>query len=209
MLQWSFSMYRTDVIKPLMEEWTTQKFLGTVRTFGDDRGLTNLLLRDGHDIIYLPEAKARTIVPRTFGVYVRQQLRWRRSFLMESISALGHMWKRPIGASLMFYIVLFLTMASPFVVSYFLIVGPIFDDFNPLVYIFGLTLIILLHQVFYWAFQLPPADKVGFFSFVADVTCLDILYSTITPLGYGYINRQFMGDSIEVNFRQIVRASSW
>ena len=160
----AFSMYRTDVIKPLMGEWTTQKFLGTVRTFGDDRGLTNLLLRDGHNIIYLPKAKARTIVPQTLGVYVRQQLRWRRSFLMESISALGHMWKRPIGASLMFYLVLFLTMASPFVVSYFLIIGPIFDDFNPLLYIVGLTLIILLHQVFYWAFQLPPADKVGFFS---------------------------------------------
>ena len=160
----AFSMYRTEVIKPLMAEWTTQKFLGKIRTFGDDRGLTNLLLRDGHDIIYLPDAKARTIVPQTLRVYIRQQLRWRRSFLMESISAVGHMWKRPLGASSMFYIVLSLTMMSPFVVSYFLILGPIFDGFNPLIYIFGLALIIMLHQTFYWAFQLPPADKVSFFS---------------------------------------------
>ena len=157
-------MYRTDVINPLMAEWTTQKFLGKTRTFGDDRGLTNLILSDGHDSIYLPKAKARTIVPQTLGVYVRQQLRWRRSFLMESISAVSHMWKRPIGASSMFYIILSLTIMSPFVVSYFLIIGPIIDDFNPLIYILGLTLIIMLHQTFYWAFQLPPADKVGFFS---------------------------------------------
>ena len=160
----AFSMYRTEVIKPLMAEWTTQKFLGRIRTFGDDRGLTNLLLRDGHDSIYLPNAKARTIVPQTLQVYIRQQLRWRRSFLMESISAVGHMWKRPLGASSMFYIVLALTMMSPFVVSYFLILGPIFNGFNPLIYLFGLTLIIMLHQTFYWAFQLPPADKVSFFS---------------------------------------------
>ncbi len=160
----AFSMYRTEVIKPLMAEWTTQKFLGRIRTFGDDRGLTNLLLRDGHDSIYLPNAKARTIVPQTLQVYIRQQLRWRRSFLMESISAVGHMWKRPLGASSMFYIVLSLTMMSPFVVSYFLILGPIFNGFNPLIYLFGLTLIIMLHQIFYWAFQLPPADKVSFFS---------------------------------------------
>ena len=160
----AFSMYRTDIIKPLMPEWTTQKFLGRVRTFGDDRGLTNLLLRDGHDSIYLPQAKARTIVPQTLRVYLNQQLRWRRSFLMESISAVTHMWKRPIGASLMFYIILSLTIMSPFVVSYFLILGPIIDGFNPLIYILGLTLIIMLHQTFYWAFQLPPADKVGFFS---------------------------------------------
>ena len=160
----AFSMYRTEVIKPLMAEWTTQKFLGRIRTFGDDRGLTNLLLRDGHDSIYLPNAKARTIVPKTLQVYIRQQLRWRRSFLMESISAVSHMWKRPLGASSMFYIVLSLTMMSPFVVSYFLILGPIFEGFNPLIYILGLALIIILHQTFYWAFQLPPADKVSFFS---------------------------------------------
>lgn len=160
----AFSMYRTDVIKPMMKEWTTQKFLGKTRTFGDDRGLTNLLLRDGHDSIYLPEAKARTIVPQTLRVYVRQQLRWRRSFLMESISALGHMWRRPLGASLMFYMVLSLTIMSPFVVSYFLLIGPIVSGFNPLIYLLGLALIIMLHQTFYWAFQLPPADKVSFFS---------------------------------------------
>ena len=160
----SFSMYRTNVIKPLMNEWTTQKFLGRTRTFGDDRGMTNLILRYGHDTIYLPQAKARTIVPQTLRVYIRQQLRWRRSFLMESISAVSHMWKRPIGASSMFYIILSLTLMSPFVISYFLILGPIFDGFNPLIYLLGLTLIIMLHQTFYWAFQLPPADKVSFFS---------------------------------------------
>jgi len=27
-------------------------------------------------------------------------------------------------------------------------------------------MIVMLHQTFYWAFQLPPDDKVGFFSFM-------------------------------------------
>ena len=112
----------------------------------------------------MSEAKAKTIVPQNAKTYLRQQLRWRRSFLMESLSGLSHMWKRPIGASVMFYIVLSLTLMSPFIVSYFLLVGPIVDSFNPLVYLMGLALIIFLHQTFYWAFQLPPADKIGFFS---------------------------------------------
>jgi len=74
------------------------------------------------------------------------------------------MWKRPLPASLMFHLVFGLTILSPFVVSYFLIIGPVFQEFNPLIYIAGLALIIFMHQTFYWAFQLPPADKVGFFS---------------------------------------------
>ena len=160
----AFSLYRTDSIRPLIEEWENQSFLGRSRTFGDDRGLTNLLLREGYDTIYVSEAKAKTIVPQNAKTYLRQQLRWRRSFLMESLSGLSHMWKRPIGASVMFYMVLSLTLMSPFVVSYFLLVGPIVDSFNPLVYLMGLALIIFLHQTFYWAFQLPPADKIGFFS---------------------------------------------
>tara|TARA_Y100000746_G_scaffold63223_1_gene51991 strand:- start:467 stop:1798 length:1332 start_codon:yes stop_codon:yes gene_type:complete len=160
----AFSIYRTAAIMPLIDVWKNQKFLGRTRTFGDDRGLTNLLLKEGYDTIYIPEAKAKTIVPQNLRTYLKQQLRWRRSFLMESFSALGHMWRRPLGASTMFYVVLSLTLMSPFVVSYFLFLGPIISGFNPLVYLAGLALIILLHQTFYWAFNLPPADKVGFFS---------------------------------------------
>ena len=44
---------------------------------------------------------------------------------MESISGLKHMWRRPLPASLMFHLVLGLTILSPFVVSYFLIIGPV------------------------------------------------------------------------------------
>ena len=160
----AFSLYRTECIRPLIDEWNTQIFLGKNRTFGDDRGLTNLLLRDGYDTIYIPEAKAKTIVPQDLRQYIKQQLRWRRSFLMESISGLKHMWRRPLPASLMFHLVLGLTILSPFVVSYFLIIGPVFGEFNPMIYIAGLALIIFMHQTFYWAFQLPPAGKVGFFS---------------------------------------------
>ena len=85
---------------------------------------------------------------------------------MESLSAVSHMWKRPRPAALAFYGVLFVTMMAPFVVGYFLIYGPLTGATNPLTYASGLTLIVLLHQTFYWAFQMPPADRVGFFSFM-------------------------------------------
>jgi hyaluronan synthase len=162
----AFSLYRTNTIRPMMDEWVNQSFMGMKRTYGDDRGLTNMLLRDGHDTLYVPSARARTTVPHTIVQYIRQQVRWRRSFLMESFIGARHMWRRPTGAALIFYGVLAVTLLSPFVVSYFLLLGPLLGVVNPFAYASGLTLIVMLHQTFYWAFQLPPADKVSFFSFM-------------------------------------------
>ena len=85
---------------------------------------------------------------------------------MESISAVSHMWRRPKPAAMIFYGVLFVTLMAPFIVGYFLIYGPLTGAANPFTYVSGLTQIVLMHQTFYWAFQLPPADKVGFFSFM-------------------------------------------
>ncbi len=160
----AFSVYRTSVLRRVMKEWLSQTFLGVKRTFGDDRGLTNLILRQGLETIYVPTAKASTIVPETLSKYMTQQVRWRRSFIIEAIIGARHMWRRPLGAAMAFYALLLVTLMAPFIVGYFLVLGPITGQVNPLGYLIGLFLIVMLHQTFYWAFQLPPARKVGFLS---------------------------------------------
>lgn len=40
-----FSAYRRSAIMPGLSEWENQTFLGRAATFGDDRALTNLVLR--------------------------------------------------------------------------------------------------------------------------------------------------------------------
>jgi hyaluronan synthase len=160
----AFSVYRTDILRKLMNEWLNQTFLGLRRSYGDDRGLTNLVLREGYDTTYLPIATAETIVPEGLSKYVKQQIRWRRSFVIESIIGVKHMWRRPLGVAMAFYSVLLVTLVSPVIVTYFLLVGPLAGGINPIGYLIGLSLIVVLHQSFYWAFQLPPATKVGFFS---------------------------------------------
>ncbi len=160
----AFSVYRTNILRKLMKEWLTQTFLGVKRTYGDDRGLTNIVLREGFETTYVPIARAETIVPEGLSKYVKQQIRWRRSFVLESIIGAKHMWRRPLGLAMAFYSVLLVTLMAPLIVSYFIFVGPIVGEINPIGYLVGLSLIVILHQSFYWAFQLPPAKKVGFFS---------------------------------------------
>ena len=41
-----FSAYRREAIMPRLEWWESQTFLGVESTFGDDRSLTNCVLRD-------------------------------------------------------------------------------------------------------------------------------------------------------------------
>ena len=73
-----FSAYRREAIAPVLERWENQRFLGRPATYGDDRSLTNFVLRDWN-VRYDELARSRTIVPAHFRLFLRQQLRWKRS----------------------------------------------------------------------------------------------------------------------------------
>ena len=110
----SFSAYRSEVLKSVAdEEWANQKFLGKVRTYGDDRSLTRLVLAKGYDTVYQPFANALTIVPDSMSSFINQQSRWRKGYLFEAIMASSHMWRRPIGAAVLFYLSLLMLVMGP------------------------------------------------------------------------------------------------
>src|SRR6059036_3026677 len=79
-----FSAYRREAILPSLEHWEHQRFLGRPATYGDDRSLTNYVLRDWK-IRYEERAVSRTIVPASVTLFLRQQLRWKRSWTRESV----------------------------------------------------------------------------------------------------------------------------
>jgi N-acetylglucosaminyltransferase len=78
-----FAVYRRSLLDQLWERYLTQTFGGVRCTNGDDLHLTNLILATGHQVLFEPRAIASTSVPRSLGQYLRQQLRWNRSFYRE------------------------------------------------------------------------------------------------------------------------------
>jgi N-acetylglucosaminyltransferase len=78
-----FAVYRRDLLDELWQRYLTQTFGGVRCTNGDDLHLTNLVLATGHQVLFEPRAIASTSVPRSLGQYLRQQLRWNRSFYRE------------------------------------------------------------------------------------------------------------------------------
>lgn len=80
----SLALYRGPTVRKYLDDFLTQRFLGRPCTFGDDRRLTYYCLREGK-VLLAPDALAWTLVPFTMKHFVRQQLRWSKSFFRESL----------------------------------------------------------------------------------------------------------------------------
>ncbi|MEY4747732.1 MAG: hypothetical protein RLZZ416_781 [Candidatus Parcubacteria bacterium] len=142
------SAYRRSYLMEFVEEWLNQRFFGEKCTFGDDRSLTNFMVRK-HRAVYSSEAKAYTVVPDSFDVYMRQQQRWKKSWVRETFIASTFMWRKNILAAISFYSYVFLAFASPIVFFRAMIWHPLLFGTLPLVYLIGLLLMLLLHGLFY------------------------------------------------------------
>lgn len=143
------SAYRKSYIAPIMDKWLNQTFLGQKCTFGDDRSLTNFVIQK-YDAVYCPEAKAFTVVPDTLKKYVKQQQRWKKSWIRETFIACSFMWKRSPIAAMSFYAYVFLAFAAPVVFLRALIFYPLFvSGAFPFAYMIGLALMLILHGVYY------------------------------------------------------------
>ncbi len=91
----ALSAYRAGAVKAVLEPWLKQSFLGFRATIGEDRALTNDIMRLGYDSIYQRAAMVLTIVPVTYGKLCRMLLRWDRSYVREELRFATVVWKRP------------------------------------------------------------------------------------------------------------------
>lgn len=132
--------YRQPVLMEVLHEWVTQKFLGKPATYGDDRSLTNSLLRRGHKVVYESTARVTTFVPEDHRTFLRQQMRWKRSWFRESLRAAAFMWKKQPLMAVSFYLGFLLPIVAPAIVLRALVYIPVFQQGSPLVYIGGVFL---------------------------------------------------------------------
>ena len=137
------SCYRRDLVLKYMDAWLNQRFLGQKATFGDDRSMTNFILRHNRTT-YQDSAVCMTIVPRSYKVFLRQQMRWKRSWLRESLIASRFMWKKEPFMALSFYMGVLVPIAAPVIVLYNLIYVPIMHRVFPTSFIVGMLMMSLL-----------------------------------------------------------------
>lgn len=141
--------YRKDVFMSVRTEWLNQTFFGQPATFGDDRSLTNSLLERGYKVVYQDDSRTTTIVPDDHRAFLRQQMRWKRSWFRETLRAMGFMWKRPPLMSISFYLGFLLPLLGPAIVIRSLIYVPLTQHRSPLIYIMGVFLMSCLMSCTY------------------------------------------------------------
>lgn len=163
------SAYRKKYVEEVLDKWQNQMFLGVRCTYGDDRSLTNFLLAKGYKAMFAPSAISYTIVPDNFKQYLKQQLRWKKSWFRESLKAGMYIWKRNPIMSFSFYAGFILPIISPLVVIRALIWYPIATGLMPWFYISGLLLMGVTYGFYYYIYT---KDKKWFYGML-----FSILYS--------------------------------
>lgn len=81
----ALAAYRKDLVMNVLEEWVHQKFLGKDANIGEDRAITNLILRQGKSVLFQRNAMVYTEVPEQYKGLCKMLIRWGRSNVRESL----------------------------------------------------------------------------------------------------------------------------
>jgi hyaluronan synthase len=115
--------------------------------------MTNFLLKRGYKTVFSPTAIVHTFVPEKFRVFMRQQLRWKKSWVRESILAGLFIWKRHPIMSISFYMGIILPIIAPVVVFRALLWYPYVNSAIPWFYLFGLMLMAVIYGLYYFLYM--------------------------------------------------------
>jgi hyaluronan synthase len=140
--------YRRSYVMEILDIWLAQRFLGTEATFGDDRSLTNFMLRR-YRVLYNSRAVCATLVPERYRQFFKQQLRWKKSWVRETFIAGRFMWRRHPLAAFFFYLGGIFPLVSPLVAFNALVYPVLVGTDISLLYVYGATLMSALYGLYY------------------------------------------------------------
>lgn len=147
------SAYKKSYVLPALEDFRNETFLGKKVPYGDDRALTNHMLKKGYHTIYSASAQAYTIVPNNVKQLFKQQVRWKKGWFINSVRASKFIANRDAFVGFTYFFPLMLvTLITPIIAFKALIVNPFILKASPLIYILGVLTISLLlfvhHKVY-------------------------------------------------------------
>jgi len=149
-----FSAYRRSALLAILPKWENQRFLGRPATYGDDRALTNYILRD-HKVTYQSLARSHTLAPDTLKGFLIQQIRWRKSWLRESLHVVRFMWRKHPIAAILTYLGVFFPWVAP-VVAFRSLYWNSFMTGSPWFYLMGAYVMALLYSLYYAVSRKSP-----------------------------------------------------
>ena len=161
------AVFRREAIYNLMPSWERDKFLGDDFRFATDRTLTGYVLGAKQltekliaatavdspfllerypvrkwKVAYCKSARAWTQVPESLAAVLRQQIRWKKSFLRNIFLTGRFYWRRPLPPVASYYLHILFVIAGPFVAFRHMVYLPLHGNVDTMfLYLFGILLI--------------------------------------------------------------------
>jgi len=126
----ALAAYRRDAVFACLPEWINQTFMGQPSDIGEDRAMTNMIMKQGHHILFQRNAYVLTNVPEKYKGLYKMFIRWGRSNVRENLMMSKFVFKKfreksKLGTRLLFLNqFLSIVTAYPFILlMFFLIVS--------------------------------------------------------------------------------------
>ncbi|MDF4201639.1 glycosyltransferase family 2 protein [Maribacter sp. SA7] len=81
----ALAAYRATAVFGCLDEWINQTFMGQASDIGEDRAMTNMILKQGFHVLFQRNAFAYTNVPEKYKGLYKMFIRWGRSNVRENI----------------------------------------------------------------------------------------------------------------------------
>lgn len=169
------AVFRREAIFNYIPAWANDRFLGQEFKFATDRSLTGFVLgskyigkklkKNFYDprffeveypdrdwkIVYSKAARAWTKVPETLGLFIRQQVRWKKSFIRHLFITGLFFWRKPLVMAIAFYFKAIFVIFGPIVTFRNIVYLPLVqkDIISPLLYLLGIMFVGLMFALAY------------------------------------------------------------
>ncbi|NIK91313.1 glycosyltransferase family 2 protein [Mangrovimonas sp. CR14] len=145
----ALAAYRRSAVFACLDEWINQTFMGQPSDIGEDRAMTNMILKQGHYVLFQRNAYAYTNVPEKYKGLYKMFIRWGRSNVRENIAMAKYVFTNFREGSKSGARLLFLNQSFKIVMCYpFLIFMLLFILTHPVLFISSTLLGILIFSSF-------------------------------------------------------------
>jgi cellulose synthase/poly-beta-1,6-N-acetylglucosamine synthase-like glycosyltransferase len=173
--------YRRHVLIELEPILENRNLLGIPIKYGEDRFLTHMIVRAGYRTVMTMDAMCFTKAAPNLAGYFQQQLRWKRSNIVDFIIGIPDAWKLHPLLCLQYVSMLMLLLVYPFIIAVHVQRGDFFE-----LAAFHLAVIAFFGMVYHFAPSvraLPPWLRVHPIAFLPMAVMMPVAYLLITPLG--------------------------
>lgn len=145
----ALAAYRRSAVFACLEDWINQTFMGQPSDIGEDRAMTNMILKQGKHVLFQRNAYCYTNVPEQYKGLYKMFIRWGRSNVRENIQMSKYVFKNFREGSKLGTRLLFISQSSKIIMSYpFLVFMLFFILTHPILFISSTLFSILILSSF-------------------------------------------------------------